>query len=44
MKWLPHSIRWRMHLWHGLLLLLVLPMMAYTHFEAKAQQRAKDSA
>ena len=28
----------------ALLLLLVLPMMAYTHFEAKAQQRAKDSA
>ena len=24
MKWLPHSIRWRMHLWHGLLLSLVL--------------------
>ena len=28
----------------ALLLLLVLPMMAYTHFEAKAQQPAKDSA
>jgi putrescine transport system permease protein len=28
----------------ALLLLLVLPMMAYTHFDAKAQQRAKDSA
>jgi putrescine transport system permease protein len=28
----------------ALLLLLVLPMMAYTHFEAKARQRAGDSA
>ncbi len=30
MKWLPNSIRWRIQLWHGLLLLLVLGVFGVT--------------
>ncbi len=30
MKWLPNSIRWRIQLWHGLLLLLVLMVFGIT--------------
>lgn len=30
MKWLPNSIRWRIQLWHGLLLLLVLAVFGVT--------------
>ena len=30
MKWLPNSIRWRIQLWHGVLLLLVLGVFGVT--------------
>ncbi len=30
MKWLPNSIRWRIQLWHGVLLLLVLVVFGVT--------------
>jgi len=30
MKWLPNSIRWRIQLWHGVLLLLVLVIFGVT--------------
>lgn len=32
MKWLPNSIRWRIQLWHGLLLLAVLAAFGVTAF------------
>jgi two-component system, OmpR family, sensor kinase len=32
MKWLPNSIRWRIQLWHGLLLLLVLTGFGVTAY------------
>ncbi len=33
MKWLPHSIRWRIQIWHGLLLLLVLTGFGVTAYQ-----------
>jgi two-component system, OmpR family, sensor kinase len=50
MKWLPNSIRWRIQLWHGLLLLAVLTGFGFTayHFlqvnekrQVEAQLRLK---
>lgn len=44
MKWLPNSIRWRIQLWHGLLLLLVLAAFGATayHFQRGNELRQID--
>jgi two-component system, OmpR family, sensor kinase len=41
MKWLPNSIRWRIQLWHGLLLLTVLSGFGITayHFQQSNEMR-----
>lgn len=44
MRWLPNSIRWRIQLWHGLLLLVVLVAFGATayHFQHGQEQRQID--
>ena len=36
MKWLPHSLRWRIQLWHGLLLLLVLLVLGIAAYRLES--------
>lgn len=45
MKWLPNSIRWRIQLWHGLLLLAVLAGFGVTayHFQNANEMRQVDA-
>lgn len=46
MKLLPHSLRWRLQLWYGLLLVIVLSGFGFTafHLESARQTRSLDDA